>query len=131
MKQNSDTPIENFPKITSTQWKPDTISISHSMVQCKSPGKFSAQNGSDSVRLHFGLKGNCVSFTMFDPTMGLPDIPKNYIHLTHQLEENNTGTLVRTIQGDFLTVDNGKKRYEESLKGWEMVIPLMKKTLKG
>ncbi|AMC10095.1 hypothetical protein Lupro_02005 [Lutibacter profundi] len=71
-------------------------------------------------------KGDKVTFTMFDPNMEIEDIPENYLNLTYELIEINNKTLLRLTQGNFATVTQGKKRYEESLKGWEMVIPIMK-----
>lgn len=70
-----------------------------------------------------------VSFTMFDPTMGIPDIPENYITLSYQIIEKETGCLLKITQGDFQNTENAVKRFEESKQGWQMVIPLMKKLL--
>lgn len=72
--------------------------------------------------------GTKVSFTMFDPNMGLKDIPENYVKLTYELESSDTGTVLHLIQ-DFRGVENEKNRYEESVKGWDMVIDLMRGVL--
>ena len=79
------------------------------------------------------VKGNIIdfndgikfSFTMFDPNMEIEDIPENYLELTYDLKEKDNVTTLKLTQGNFASVDNGKKRYEESMKGWEMVIPMM------
>lgn len=71
-------------------------------------------------------KGRKVTFTMFDPNMKLDDIPENYLNLTYELEEKGNTTILKITQGNFASVADGKKRYEESLKGWEMIIPIMK-----
>lgn len=71
-------------------------------------------------------KGRKVTFTMFDPNMKLDDIPENYLNLTYELEEKGNKTILKLTQGNFASVSDGKKRYEESLKGWEMIIPIMK-----
>ncbi|EZH74073.1 hypothetical protein ATO12_14455 [Aquimarina atlantica] len=71
-------------------------------------------------------KGKRVTFTMFDPNMEIEDIPENYLSLTYDLKEKNNKTILKLTQGNFATVALGEKRYEESLKGWEMVIPTMK-----
>ena len=71
-------------------------------------------------------KGSKVTFTMFDPNMKLDDIPENYLNLTYELEEKDNKTILKLSQGNFASVADGKKRYEESLKGWEMIIPIMK-----
>lgn len=75
-------------------------------------------------------QGRKVTFTMFDPNMQLDDIPENYLNLTYELKEKGSITILKLTQGNFASVDDGKKRYEESLKGWEMVIPIMKQIAK-
>jgi len=71
---------------------------------------------------------NSITQTMFDPHMGLDDIPENYAKLTYSLIENETGTTLQITQ-DFTGVDQAKKRFEESKKGWPMVIQAMKEML--
>lgn len=68
-----------------------------------------------------------VTFTMFDPSIGIADIPENYVNLTYEVKEIEDGCLLRIIQGDFNGTENGEKRFEESKQGWKRVIPLMKK----
>lgn len=72
--------------------------------------------------------GTTVSFTMFDPNMGLKDIPENYVKLTYDLESSGEETVLKLIQ-DFTGVENAQNRYDESVKGWDMVIDLMKGVL--
>lgn len=72
------------------------------------------------------IAGQKVTFTMFDPNMQLDDVPENYLNLTYELKEMDDKTLLKLTQGNFASVADGKKRYEESLKGWEMILPLMK-----
>ena len=66
---------------------------------------------------------------MFDPSLGIDDIPQNYIHLTYDLETIPTGTKLTLTQGDFSLVAKGKERYDEAKKGWDFVIPLMEKVI--
>ena len=75
-------------------------------------------------------QGRKVTFTMFDPNMKLDDIPENYLNLTYELEEKGNSTVLKLTQGNFASVGDGKKRFEESLKGWEMIIPIMKQIAK-
>lgn len=75
-------------------------------------------------------KTKSVTFTMFDPNMGLEDIPENYLHLTYMLSKKEEKTVFTLIQGNFATIKDGKNRYKESLQGWEMVLPLIKKLIK-
>ncbi|OJJ15657.1 hypothetical protein BKI52_37880 [marine bacterium AO1-C] len=72
--------------------------------------------------------GTSVTQTMFDPHMGLEDVPENYAKLTYALAENGTGTTLEITQ-DFTGVGNAQKRFEESKQGWPMVIQSMKELL--
>jgi len=67
-----------------------------------------------------------LQFTMFDPNMGLEDLPHNYILLTYTLSEKKGQTILQVEQGDYSKVDNGQSRLEESEKGWDYVLPLLK-----
>lgn len=75
--------------------------------------------------------GTSVSFTMFDPNLGLADIPANYASLTYTLAASDEGTVLSLLQGYDEGAENAQKRYEESLKGWDMVIPMMQKLVDG
>ncbi|WP_428742424.1 SRPBCC domain-containing protein [Tenacibaculum sp.] len=70
-----------------------------------------------------------VTSTMFDPNIGIPDIPKNHINLTYEIIPNEIGCKLVITQGDFKGTDNAVKRFEESKQGWKMIIPVMKKIL--
>ena len=74
-------------------------------------------------------KGKKVTSTMFDPNIGIPDIPRNYINLTYEVIPQKTGTMLMITQGDFKNTDNAEKRFIESKQGWKMVISTMKKLL--
>jgi len=74
--------------------------------------------------------GKKVTFTMFDPNIGIPDIPRNYVNLSYSVIPEETGCKLIITQGDFQKVDNSEKRFNESKQGWQMVIPTMKKILK-
>lgn len=71
--------------------------------------------------------GTSVSFTMFDPNMGLEDIPSNYVELTYRLEMQGHQCQLSLAQGDYAQVEKGDQRYADSEKGWDMVIPMMQK----
>ena len=74
-------------------------------------------------------EGKKVTFTMFDPNIGIADIPENYIKLTYEIILKERGCLLKITQGDFYGTENATKRFEESKQGWKMVIPLMKNVL--
>lgn len=68
-----------------------------------------------------------VQFTMFDPNVGLDDIPENYVSLKYDLQKLEDNTVLFSLeQGDYSTVENSQKRYEESLQGWDYVLPILK-----
>ncbi len=67
-----------------------------------------------------------LQFTMFDPNMGLADVPQNYVLLTYTLSEKEGQTILHVEQGDYAKADNGQSRLEESEKGWDYVLPLLK-----
>ncbi|MDT0645478.1 SRPBCC domain-containing protein [Zunongwangia sp. F260] len=75
------------------------------------------------------IQGEKLSFTMFDPNIGIKDIPENYVNLTYKLTPLEKGTKLTIIQGDFSGAENAEKRFKESQGGWDMVIPLMKKLI--
>lgn len=70
-----------------------------------------------------------LSMTMFDPNMGLDDIPRNYLKLTYSLESKNDQTVLTITQTGYDQVENGAQRLEDSRKGWNAVIPLMQSLL--
>ncbi len=70
--------------------------------------------------------GEKVSFTMLDPNIGIKDIPENYVNLTYELNESESGTVLKLTQ-DFTGTENAEKRYNESATGWDMVIDVIKK----
>ena len=70
-----------------------------------------------------------VTFTMFDPNKGMEDKLENYVNLTYELQKLKNGTKLILTQGDFSKAENGKNRYEESSKGWEMILPIMEKVI--
>lgn len=74
-------------------------------------------------------EGKKVTSTMFDPNMGIPDIPRNYVNLTYEVIPQETGCKLIITQGYFQDADKAEKRFEESKQGWQMVIPAMKKIL--
>ena len=67
--------------------------------------------------------------TMFDPNLGLADTPSNYATLTYKLSTTDQGTALHIVQAGFDTVENGPQRLQDTIKGWDMVIPLMQKML--
>ena len=70
---------------------------------------------------------NQVQFSMFDPNSGLADVPENYVSLSYNVvAQDDDTTLFSLEQGDYATVENSSKRYEESIQGWDFVLPVLK-----
>ena len=70
-----------------------------------------------------------LAYTTFDPNSTLPDIPENYVTVTYRLTETNGQTLLTVTQGDFATVADGQRRYEESYNngdGWNPILVQIK-----
>lgn len=73
------------------------------------------------------VPGKHLHFTTFDPSMGLGDTSPNYIHVTYTLSANGSETVLEITQGDYQGAENAVQRYEDSVKGWDLVINDLKK----
>ncbi len=67
-----------------------------------------------------------LQFTVFDPNMGIEDMPSNYATVTYELSSETNHTKLSVSQGDFAGMAEGEKRYSETNAGWDMVFPKMK-----
>jgi len=73
------------------------------------------------------VKEKLLRYTVFDPNGGLEDVPGNYLTVTYSLSaQDGHGTLLEVSQGDFSKVQNGQKRYEETIGGWGMIMQKIK-----
>ena len=95
-------------------------------------------NGAEIV----AVKGNVVdfqpfhrlAFTTFDPNSAIEDIPENYVTATYTLTEADGGTLLEVSQGDFATVADGERRYNETDnngQGWTPILVEIKKLVEA
>ena len=68
------------------------------------------------------------AFTTYDPQASYPDIPENHLTVTYSLEQKDGGTLVKVTQGDYRTVAEGQKRYDDTMAGggWSSVLDQVK-----
>ena len=69
-----------------------------------------------------------LSYTVFDPNAGYKDIPENYLTTTYLIEQSEGKTVLSISQGDYSKVENGEKRFKESI-GWKMVLKGLKQML--
>jgi uncharacterized protein YndB with AHSA1/START domain len=87
------------------------------------------------------VKGNIVkirqdrflSYTTIDPNSNLPDLPQNYLTVTYELEEKDGGTQLTVSQGDYSTVAEGDKRYQETVDGggWAPILDAIQKLVEA
>ena len=87
------------------------------------------------------VKGNIVkirqdrflSYTTIDPNSNLPDLPQNYLTVTYELEEKDGGTQLTVSQGDYSTVAEGDKRYQETIDGggWAPILDAIQKLVEA
>jgi uncharacterized protein YndB with AHSA1/START domain len=70
-----------------------------------------------------------LAYTVIDPNnTEVPDIPENYLTVTYSLEEKNGETELTVTQGDYTSVADGQKRYEDSMaaNGWNSILESIK-----
>lgn len=76
-----------------------------------------------------------LAFTTIDPNNpATPDRPENYTTVTYTLQQQNGKTLLSVSQGDFSTVAEGEKRYQEVKghgEGWQPILEQIKKLVEG
>jgi uncharacterized protein YndB with AHSA1/START domain len=125
----------------STLWKvlTDNEFIPQYMFGCYAetdwtPGSALLWKGKADGKLY--VKGQIVAinaphhleYTVIDPNSDIVDIPENYLKMTYDLKEDGAGLSVLEIaQGDFATVANGQKRYEDVLAGDDHLMVAIKK----
>jgi uncharacterized protein YndB with AHSA1/START domain len=68
-----------------------------------------------------------LEYTVIDPNSDIADIPENYLKMTYDLKEDGAGTVLEISQGDFSTVANGQKRYEDVMAGDDHLMAAIKK----
>jgi uncharacterized protein YndB with AHSA1/START domain len=74
--------------------------------------------------------GRLLKYTVIDPNNpAIPDVPENYLTVTYAVQNDNNGTLLTVTQGDYATVAEGEKRYNDTMAGggWQSIIEQVKK----
>ena len=67
-----------------------------------------------------------LSYTVIDPNGSIPDLPENYLTVSYELVQKDGYTLFTVTQGDYNTVAEGARRFEESSNGGEGWNPILK-----
>ena len=99
------------------------------------PGSPLLWRGAKDGRLY--VKGHIVSidpqkrleYTVIGADMDLPDVLENYLTIIYEIEARQNGTVaLRASMGDFTTVGDGNKRYDETIAagGWTPMLTKVK-----
>lgn len=72
-----------------------------------------------------------LAYTTIDPNATVADIPENYLTVTCQLSAENGQTTLTVTQGDYATVADGPRRYQETMDGggWDSILIAIKKLI--
>lgn len=76
-------------------------------------------------------KNERLVYTVFDPNSTIEDVPENYTTVTCTLIPQGNQTRLTVSQGDFATVAEGERRYNDSLEGggWSSILEKIKEIL--
>jgi uncharacterized protein YndB with AHSA1/START domain len=123
----AETPKYMFGCATVSDWKPG----SQLLWQYHSEGK-------DIVAVKGIIEtidpNRFLAYTVFDPNSTMPDIPENYLTVTYALSEENGKTLLSVTQGDYATVAEGHRRYNEAYnkgEGWNPILLVIKELVES
>jgi uncharacterized protein YndB with AHSA1/START domain len=79
-------------------------------------------------------QGKFLVYTVFDPNIGMDDIPENYLIVTYELSQQDGQTLLTVTQGGFERVADGERRYKEAYnsgEGWNPILIEIKKQVEA
>ena len=71
-----------------------------------------------------------LTYTTIDSNSTIDDVSENYLHVTYLLSTENEVTILTVTQGDYNTVSDGEKRYQEAYnngEGWNPILSEIKK----
>lgn len=74
--------------------------------------------------------GSFLEYTTIDPNSGIDDTSENYLHVTYKLSTDGGNTILQVTQGDYSTVAEGERRYQEAYndgEGWNPILVEIKK----
>lgn len=88
------------------------------------------------------VKGNIIKitpeqkliYTTIDPHSTIDDVSENYLHVTYLLDETDGTTTLTVTQGDYNTVAEGERRYQEAYnngEGWNPILVEIKKLVEN
>lgn len=71
-----------------------------------------------------------LAYTTIDPNSGIDDTSENYLRVTYAISSKGNDTLLEVTQGDYSTVAEGERRYQEAWnngEGWNPILTEIKK----
>ncbi len=75
-----------------------------------------------------------LAYTVFDPNIGMEDIPENYLLVTYELSARDKQTLLTVTQSGFEKAADGERRYKEAYnsgEGWNPILVAIKKLVES
>lgn len=78
--------------------------------------------------------GKFLRYTTIDPHSDIDDISENYLKVTYDLIPQGENTLLKVTQGDYSTVAEGERRYQDSYnngEGWNPILVEIKKLVEA
>lgn len=78
--------------------------------------------------------GKRLAYTTIDPNSDIDDTSENYLTVTYELFAENGVTTLNVTQGDYSTVADGRRRYEEAYnngEGWNPILANIKKLVES
>jgi uncharacterized protein YndB with AHSA1/START domain len=78
--------------------------------------------------------GKFLAYTTIDPNSTIDDVSENYLQVTYDLSSSGGQTILTVTQGDYSTVAEGERRYNESYnngEGWNPILAEIKKLVEA
>lgn len=78
--------------------------------------------------------GKLLRYTTIDPHSNIDDVSENYLQVTYQLIPDGDSTLLKVTQGDYATVADGERRYQDSYnngEGWNPILIEIRKLVEA
>ena len=75
-----------------------------------------------------------LKYTTIDPNSNIDDTSENYLTVTYELISEDGKTILNVKQGDYLTVADGERRYQEAYnngEGWDPILIEIKKLVES
>ena len=75
-----------------------------------------------------------LKYTTIDPNSDIDDVSENYLTVTYELISKGENTVLNVTQGDYATVAEGERRYEEAYnngEGWNPILVEIKKLVES